>query len=166
MGAFIVDLDRISDERGFFARSFCVDEMSGAGLISDVVQCNLSFSKEKGTIRGMHYQQDPAPETKLVRCTSGAIVDIIVDLRSDSPTFMQHVAVELTAENRQALFVPRYFAHGFQTLQDNTEVMYLVSERYTPASEAGLRHDDPALGLNWPLPVSALSDKDANWPLI
>lgn len=128
------------------------------------VQCNLSFNHRAGTLRGMHYQAPPATETKLVRCVRGAIFDVIVDLRPNSPTFLQHVGVELTAENRRALYVPELFAHGYQTLTDDTEVLYMVGEFYTPGAERGLRYDDPALGIAWPLPVSAISEKDLAWP--
>lgn len=165
-GAWIVDLQRLEDERGFFARSFCRREFEELGMNSDVVQANLSFNVNKGTLRGMHYQVDPAPETKLVRCTRGSIVDVIVDMRESSPTYRQHITVELTAENHRALFVPANFAHGFQTLEDNSEVMYLVSGFYTPDCERGLRFNDPALNIQWPLPVEHMSDKDANWPLL
>ncbi|ACV79524.1 dTDP-4-dehydrorhamnose 3,5-epimerase [Nakamurella multipartita] len=165
-GVAIVELEERRDDRGFFARSFCQDEFAAHGLLPEVVQCNLSYNHRAGTLRGMHFQLEPATEAKLVRCISGAIVDIIVDLRPGSPTYRQHVAVELSAANRRSFYVPPMFAHGFQTLVDNTEVLYQVSERYTPGQERGLRYDDPALGLSWPLPVSAISDKDASWPLL
>lgn len=165
-GAWIVDLERLEDERGFFARSFCRKELDQLGMNSDVVQANISFNTNKGTLRGMHFQVAPALETKLVRCIRGSIIDIVVDMRECSPTYRQHIAVELTAENRRALFVPAHFAHGFQTLEDNTEVMYLVSGFYTPDCERGLRFNDPVLNIQWPLPVDHLSDKDAQWPLL
>ena len=165
-GVVTVDLNRLGDERGFFARSFCEDEFREAGLVVDVQQCNLSFSADKGTLRGLHYQTDPVPETKLVRCTRGAILDVIVDLREGSATYLQHVAVELTADNRRALYVPQYFAHAFLTLSDATEVNYMVSAKYTPECEAGLRFDDPALAINWPIPVTTVSAKDTAWPLL
>ncbi|MGQ7843574.1 dTDP-4-dehydrorhamnose 3,5-epimerase [Granulosicoccus sp. 3-233] len=165
-GAMIVDLQRLEDERGFFARSFCRQEFEQLGMNSDVVQANVSFNVNKGTLRGMHYQVAPALETKLVRCTRGAIVDVIVDMRESSPTYRQHIAVELSAENRRALFVPANFAHGFQTLEDDSEVMYLVSGYYTPECERGLRYNDPALNIQWPVPVQHMSDKDAQWPLL
>ncbi len=165
-GAMIVDLQRLEDERGFFARSFCRREFEQLGMNSDVVQANVSFNVNKGTLRGMHYQVAPAPETKLVRCTRGSIVDVIVDMRESSPTYRQHIAVELTAENHRALFVPANFAHGFQTLEDNSEVMYLVSGFYTPECERGLRFNDPALNIQWPVPVEHMSDKDTQWPLL
>jgi len=165
-GAVIIDLELKTDERGFFARTFSRREFADAGLDPMVEQCNLSFNHAAGTLRGMHYQLPPATEAKLVRCTRGAILDVIVDLRPESSTYREHVAVELTAENRRALYVPAMFAHGYQTLVDATEVSYQVSQRYTPGVERGLRHDDPALGLSWPMPVTAVSTKDLNWPLL
>ena len=165
-GVAIVDLELRKDDRGFFARTFCQDEFAEQGLLPDVAQCNISYNYRAGTLRGMHYQVAPATEAKLVRCLRGAIVDQIVDLRTESPTYLQHVSVELTADNRRALYVPPMFAHGFQTLLDDTEVAYQVSERYTPGSERGYRHDDPALGLQWPLEVTNISDKDGSWPLL
>jgi dTDP-4-dehydrorhamnose 3,5-epimerase len=165
-GVAILELERREDDRGFFARTFDRDEFVAAGLDPAVEQCNLSYNHKAGTLRGMHLQVAPHPETKLVRCVRGAIVDIIVDLRPDSPTRLQHVAVELTAENRRAFFVPAYFAHGFQTLVDDTEVVYQVSGSYTPAAERGLRHDDPDLGLSWPVPVTTISEKDSSWSLL
>ena len=165
-GAVVVDLERKADDRGFFARTFCRGEFAAAGLEPLVEQCNLSYNHRAGTLRGMHFQVAPATEAKLVRCTAGAIVDVIVDVREGSPTYLQSFSVELTAENRRALYVPPMFAHGYQTLVDGAEVTYQVSEAYTPGTERGLRHDDPRLGLTWPLPVTVLSDKDAAWPLL
>jgi dTDP-4-dehydrorhamnose 3,5-epimerase len=165
-GVAIIDLDLRSDDRGFFARTFCVSEFAAAGLTTEVAQSNLSYNHEAGTVRGMHYQVAPHPEAKLVRCTAGAVVDIIIDMRPDSPTRLQHVKVELSAANRRALYVPPYFAHGYQTLVDGTEVTYQVGGAYAPAAERGLRWNDPHLGLDWPLPVSAISAKDASWPLL
>ncbi len=165
-GPAIIDLEQRSDDRGFFARTFCTDEFGAAGLQTVVEQCNLSGNYKAGTLRGMHFQIAPHPEAKLVRCIRGAIVDIIVDMRPDSPTRLQHVAVELTADNRRAFYVPPFFAHGYQTLVDDSEVLYQVSGSYEPSAERGLRHDDPALGITWPLPVSVISAKDASWPLI
>ena len=165
-GPALVDLEFREDDRGWFARMFCREEFEAAGLEPLVEQGNNSYNFKAGTLRGMHYQTGDAPETKLVRCIRGAIVDIIVDMRPESPTYLQHVKAELTADNRKALYVPPMFAHGFQTLTDDTEVMYLVSGKYTPSAERGLRHDDPALGLEWPLPVSVISPKDASWPLL
>lgn len=165
-GVAIIDLEERSDDRGFFARSFCREEFKAAGLNPHIEQANVSFNFAAGTLRGMHFQISPSPETKLIRCTRGAIVDTIVDMRWGSPTRLQHVSVELTADNRRALYVPAYFAHGYQTLVDNTEVSYMVSGKYAPAEERGLRQDDPALGLEWPLPVEDISAKDAAWPLL
>jgi dTDP-4-dehydrorhamnose 3,5-epimerase len=165
-GPAIVDLEIRADQRGFFARTFCRQEFEAAGLEPLVEQCNLSFNHEAGTLRGMHWQAPPHAEPKLVRCTRGAILDVIVDMRENSATRLQHVAVELTAENRRALYVPAYFAHGYQTLTDDAEVVYQVGGAYTPGAERGLRYDDPALGIDWPLPVTAISDKDASWPLL
>lgn len=162
----ILELDRFEDDRGFFARTYDRAEFEAAGIDPAVEQCNMSYNHRAGTLRGMHLQVAPHPETKLVRCVRGGIVDIIVDLRPDSPTRLQHVAVELTAENRKALFVPAFFAHGFQTLVDDTEVVYQVGGAYAPAAERGLRHDDPALNLSWPLPVSVISEKDRSWALL
>ena len=165
-GAWIIELDRLEDERGFFARSFCQREFDKLGMNNTVVQSNVSYNASKGTLRGMHYQVAPAEETKLVRCTRGSIVDNIVDMRKDSPTYRQHVCVELNADNHRSLFVPANFAHGFQTLEDDTEVMYMVSGFYTPKCERGLRFNDPALNIQWPQPVEHVSDKDAQWPLL
>jgi dTDP-4-dehydrorhamnose 3,5-epimerase len=165
-GAFIIDLELKEDNRGFFARAFCQQEFEEHGLKPVIAQANLAFNKRKGSVRGMHFQFPPAAETKLVRCTRGAILDIIVDLRPESPTYLDHVAVELTADNHRALYVPERFAHGYQVLEDVTETSYQVGEFYTPESEGGLRYDDPALGLTWPLPVTEMSDKDRAWALL
>ena len=165
-GPAIIDLELKQDERGFFARSFDRESFAAAGLEPVVEQCNVSFNHRAGTLRGMHFQVAPATEAKLVRCTAGAVLDIIVDVREGSPTYLQHVAVELSAENRRSLYVPPMFAHGYQTLVDGAELTYQVSEAYTPGTERGLRHDDPALGLSWPLAVSTISGKDASWPLL
>jgi dTDP-4-dehydrorhamnose 3,5-epimerase len=165
-GAFVIELERREDDRGFFARTFCQHEFEDHGLEPVIAQANLAFNKRKGTLRGMHFQYPPAAETKLVRCTRGAILDIIVDLRPESPTYLDHVSVELSADNAVALYVPRRFAHGYQVLEDATETSYQVGEFYTPETEGGLRYDDPALGLSWPLPVTEISDKDKVWPLL
>lgn len=165
-GAYIVDLEPRSDHRGFFARTFCANEFAELNLKPAVAQCNVSYNHSRGTLRGMHYQLPPATETKFIRCTQGAIYDVIVDLRPESETYLQHIGVELTAENRRALYVPEMFGHGYQTLTDNTEVIYQVSEFYTPNRERGLRYDDPALGIEWPLPISEISVKDTNWSLL
>jgi dTDP-4-dehydrorhamnose 3,5-epimerase len=163
-GAWIIDVERREDPRGWFARTFCRREFEAHGLEPVIAQANISWSARKGTLRGMHYQVPPAAETKLVRCTRGALWDVIVDLRPDSPTFLRHFGVELTAENGRQLYVPELFAHGFLTLADDTEVAYQVGEFYTPGAERGIRHDDPALGIEWPAPVAVISEKDAAWP--
>jgi len=165
-GAYVIDLERHEDNRGFFARTFCQHEFEDHGLKPVIAQANLAFNRSRGTLRGMHFQYPPASETKLVRCTRGAILDVIVDLRPESPTYLEHVAVELTADNHLGLYVPERFAHGYQVLADATETSYQVGEFYTPEAEGGLRHDDPMLGLAWPLPVAEMSEKDAGWPML
>jgi len=165
-GAFILDLQQREDDRGFFARSFCQKEFEDPGLKPLVAQCNCSYNHRRGTLRGMHFQLPPAAETKLVRCTRGAIYDVIVDLRPESPTYLQHVGVELSEENRRQLYVPEMFAHGYLTLTEGAEVTYQVGEFYTPGAERGLRYDDPALSIEWPVPVEVISEKDSNWPLM
>ncbi len=162
-GAFVIDIERREDSRGFFARAFCQHEFEANGLQPIIAQANLAFNRKKGTMRGMHFQFPPAPETKLVRCTRGAILDIIVDLRPESPTYLQNIAVELSEDNYRAIYVPARFAHGYQALRDDTETSYQVGEFYTPGCEGGLLHDDPRLRLEWPLPVSVISDKDTMW---
>ena len=162
-GAFVLDLERREDERGFFARAFCQNEFSAHGLKPVIAQANIAFNRRKGTLRGMHFQFPPHAETKLVRATRGAIFDVIVDLRPESPTYLQHVAVELTADNHRALYVPERFAHGYQALEDATETSYQVGEFYAPGTESGLSPFDPRLGLVWPHPVSEISAKDAAW---
>ncbi len=165
-GAFVIDLERREDNRGFFARAFCQNEFSDHGLKPVIAQANIGFNRRRGCLRGMHFQYPPAAETKVVRCTRGAVLDIIVDLRPESPTFLEHISVELTADNHRAIYIPERFAHGYQALEDDTETSYQVGEFYTPGAEGGLRYDDPALGLTWPLPVSEISEKDAAWPLL
>jgi dTDP-4-dehydrorhamnose 3,5-epimerase len=165
-GAFLIDLERREDSRGFFARAFCQKEFAAHGLKSTIAQANVAFNIKKGTLRGMHFQFPPAPETKLVRCTRGAILDIIVDLRPESATYLQHISVELNEENQRSLYVPERFAHGYQVLRDNTETSYQVGEFYTPSAESGLLHNDPKLNLEWPLPVSVISDKDQKFALL
>jgi dTDP-4-dehydrorhamnose 3,5-epimerase len=159
-GAFIIDLDRKTDERGFFARAFCQNEFRDHGLKPVIAQANIASNTRKGTLRGMHFQYPPAAESKLVRCTRGAILDIIVDLRPESPTYLEHICVELNEDNMTALYVPERFAHGYQALRDSTDTSYQVGEFYTPNAESGLRHDDLRLALRWPLPVSVISPKD------
>ena len=163
-GAYLIDIEKRADQRGFFARGWCQKEFEAHDLIPRVVQTNISLSKRKGTLRGMHYQVAPYAEAKLVRCTRGALYDVIIDLRPDSPTYMQWLGVELSAENYKMLYVPEGFAHGFQTLVDNTEVTYQVSQFYTPEAEGGVRYNDPAFGIEWPLEVQVISDKDQSWP--
>ena len=163
-GAFVIDLEPHQDERGFFARSFCAAEFAKHGLDARVVQCNVSSNAKAGTLRGMHFQQPPVSEAKLVRCVRGAIHDVVVDLRPQSATYRQHFAVELSSENRSAIFVPEQFAHGFQTLTDQTEVEYQMSEFHTPGAAGGFCCDDPAFAIRWPLPISVISPKDLAWP--
>jgi dTDP-4-dehydrorhamnose 3,5-epimerase len=162
-GAFIIDIEPRRDSRGFFARMFCQNELREFGLNPVIAQANIAFSEKRGTLRGMHFQFPPAAESKLVRATRGAILDIIVDLRPESPTYLDHISVELTADNYRAIYVPERFAHGYQVLTDNTETSYYVGEFYTPSAEGGLRYDDPGLKLVWPLPVSQISPKDTAW---
>jgi dTDP-4-dehydrorhamnose 3,5-epimerase len=165
-GAYVIDLEHKEDNRGFFARTFCAQEFEQHGLKPTVAQCNLSYNYKKGTMRGMHYQIPPAAETKLIRCTKGAIYDVIIDMRPESPTFLSHFGVELTQENRRALYIPEMFAHGYQALTDDAEVTYQVGEFYTPGYERGLRYDDPFFNIEWPLEVTVISEKDLNWPLM
>ena len=163
-GAFVVEIEKLADDRGFFARSWCRKEFEAQGLTSRVVQSNVSFNRKKGTLRGLHYQIAPRQECKLIRCTRGAIYDVIIDLRAESPTYKQWVGVDLTADNYRMLFVPEDFAHGFITLTDNTEITYQVSQFYTPGAEKGIRFNDPAFNIQWPLDVLVISDKDRGWP--
>lgn len=165
-GAYVVELDRRVDDRGFFARAFSADDFVRQGLVAEVSQCNLSYNARRGTLRGFHYQAPPASEAKLIRCTRGAVHNVIVDLRPDSPTYLRHAAMELTSANRLALYVPPLFATAMQTLEDDTELYYQVSHPYTPSAERGLAHDDPVLGVRWPLEVTEISPKDAAWPPI
>jgi dTDP-4-dehydrorhamnose 3,5-epimerase len=163
-GALIIDIDPIRDERGFFARSWCQREFAAQGLHLGWVQCNISFNRKRGTLRGMHYQVAPYAEAKLIRCTRGAIYDVIIDLRPDSPTFKRWVAVELTADNRRMLYVPEGFGHGFQTLGDDTEVFYQMSQFYAPDYGRGVRWDDPAFAISWPAERRIISDRDRSFP--
>lgn len=165
-GVCIVEPEPHEDARGFFGRTFCAKEFGEKGLVPNFVQCSISMTRGRGTIRGLHFQIAPATEAKLVRCTVGALYDVIVDLRPNSETYLQYVGVELTASNRRALYVPAMFAHGFQTLEDATEVFYQISEFFAPDLARGLRFDDPKLGIKWPLPVAMVSEKDRNWPLL
>jgi dTDP-4-dehydrorhamnose 3,5-epimerase len=165
-GAFIIDVEPREDNRGFFTRAFCQREFEDHGLNPVIAQANVGFNKVRGTMRGMHFQFPPAAETKYVRCTRGAVLDIIVDLRPESPTYLEHVEVELSADNHRGIYVPERFAHGYQALEDKSETSYQVGEFYTPGCEGGLRYDDPAFGLSWPLPVTEISEKDRSWPLL
>lgn len=164
MGAFVIDPEPASDERGVFARVWCEKEFETHGLSTRWVQSSISFNRRKGTLRGMHYQAHPNEEVKLVRCTAGAIYDVIVDLRATSPTYGQHVGVMLTADNHRSLYIPKQFAHGFLTLQDNSEVSYHMSEFYEPSSARGIRWDDPQLHIKWPEPIAIMSERDQLWP--
>lgn len=163
-GAFVIEPDRIEDERGYFARSYCQSEFSKQGINLDIKQCNISFNKDKGTLRGMHYQEKPHEEAKLVRCSRGAIYDVIIDLRADSSTFKQWFSIELNQESNKMLYIPEGFAHGFQTLQDNSEVFYEMFESYYPELARGVRWDDPVFGITWPDDQRVISDKDASYP--
>jgi dTDP-4-dehydrorhamnose 3,5-epimerase len=169
-GAYIIELEPIEDERGFFARSFCQKEFEKHGLNPCIVQCNISYNKSKGVLRGMHYQVAPYEEAKLVSCIRGTLYDVIIDLRPDSPTYCQWFAVELAAHRSpliapyKMLYVPKGFAHGFQTLEDNTEVFYQMSEFYHPEYGRGIRWDDPTFEISWPLPVRLISIKDLSYP--
>ena len=166
-GAYTVDIDRREDNRGHFARVFCAEEFSAHGLKPTVAQASVSFNAKQGTLRGLHFQYPPAAETKYVRCTRGAILDLIVDLRPESPTYLEHLAIVLSAENGRGLYIPKRFAHGFITLEDDTELTYLISESHVANAEGGLRYDDPMLGLDWPLPVRVISPRDTAWkPII
>jgi dTDP-4-dehydrorhamnose 3,5-epimerase len=164
-GAYVVEPEPLSDERGFFARVFDSEEFAARGLDGTLIQWSLSYNAQAGTLRGMHFQAEPHAETKLVRCTSGSLYDVIVDLRPDSTAFKSWTAVELSAENRFALYIPKGLAHGFQTLEDGTEVQYGISEPYEPSAAGGVRWDDPAFGIDWPdTERRTMSDKDRSWP--
>jgi dTDP-4-dehydrorhamnose 3,5-epimerase len=163
-GAFVIDLEPLVDERGSFARSFCRREFAAHGLNPDIAQCNVSTNRCRGTMRGMHWQASPHEEAKLVRCAKGAIHDVIIDLRPASPTMGQHTAALLTADNRRMLYVPEGFAHGFLTLEDDTEVHYQMSEYYAPEAARGLRYDDPTFGISWPADIVVISARDRSYP--
>jgi dTDP-4-dehydrorhamnose 3,5-epimerase len=164
VGAFIIDIAAIQDERGFFARTWAPEEFESRGLDATLVQCNLAWNQRKGTLRGMHFQRPPFEEVKIVRCTRGALLDVIVDLRRESPTFRQWTSVALDADSRRMLYVPKGFAHGYETLTDDVEVYYHVSAPYTPECAAGVPWDDPAFGIEWPSPPTLISEKDRSWP--
>jgi dTDP-4-dehydrorhamnose 3,5-epimerase len=165
-GAFVIEADRYEDERGFFARLWDAAEFQEKGIETTFSQVSLSFNAQKGTLRGLHFQQEPHPEAKLVRCIRGAIHDVIVDIRPDSDTYLQWEAVELSAENLKSLYIPVGMAHGFQTLCENAEVLYMISTAYHAHLQRGLRYDDPALGIAWPLPVSCISQRDRQWDFL
>ena len=163
-GAFLIELEQHVDDRGFFARTWCSREFASAGLPAEIVQTNLSQTAERGAIRGLHYQRPPSREGKVVRCLQGGIFDVIVDIRPDSPAFLRHVGVELTPSNRLALYIPPGFAHGFQTLEPETEVWYQMTDYYQPGLGGGMRWDDPALGIDWPLAPTMMNERDATYP--
>lgn len=165
-GSYIVSLTPFSDDRGWFARTYCKKEFAAIGHDKEWVQMNHSFTKEKGTVRGMHFQHPPLAEIKMIRCIAGAVLDVIVDIRKGSPTFLQHVSFELSAANKQMVYIPEGFAHGFQTLEENTELIYHHSEYYQPGVEGGLRYGDPKLNIQWPLPVINVSQRDNDHPLL
>lgn len=163
-GAHIVELERHEDDRGFFARTWCQDEFADHGLEPALAQCSISRNAVAGTLRGMHFQAAPHEEAKLVRCTAGAIFDVIVDLRPESTTYAEWIGVELDARSGRALYIPKGFAHGFQTLADESDVFYMISAPYVPEAGAGLRWNDPAFAIEWPIPLSVMSERDRSWP--
>ncbi len=165
-GAYAVEMQRLTDERGFFARSYCVEEFAAHGLLPDVRQCSVSYNALTGTLRGMHYQSAPHEEHKLVRCTAGAVFDVIVDIRASSPTYARWYGTELTARNHRSLFIPPGFAHGFVSLTDHTEVYYMISVPHAAQFARGLRWNDPALAIEWPLTPVVVSARDAAYPLL
>lgn len=164
-GAYLIDINKIKDNRGFFGRSWCREEMEAHGLNGNVVQSNTSFNKLKGTLRGMHFQKSPYEETKLVRCTKGSVYDVIIDLRKDSSTFKNWFGIILSENDHRMIYVPENFAHGYLSLENNSEVTYLVTQFYTPNSEGGLRWNDPEIGIDWPQQINVISDRDRNQPL-
>jgi len=163
-GVWIIDLDRHIDKRGFFARTFDRREFADRGLETEWAQCSVASNITRGTVRGLHYQREPYAERKLVRCTGGAIHDVLLDLRTESPTFGRHCAVVLSAANHRSVYIPAGIAHGYQTLDDNTEVVYQIAPEYIPAAAAGVRFDDPSLAIEWPLPVTIISERDLSFP--
>jgi dTDP-4-dehydrorhamnose 3,5-epimerase len=166
IGAYVIEAEPHVDARGGFARVFCRREFEAHGLVGGVAQVNLAVNPVEGTLRGLHYQLEPRSEAKLVRCVRGALFDVVVDARPDSPTYLDHIAVELGGDHRKAVYVPPGFAHGYQTLAPDTEVLYQASDYYSPTHERGLRFDDPAIGVRWPLSIARISDKDASWQLV
>ncbi len=165
-GLTVIEPDRKPDDRGYFARTFCAETFREAGLESDFVQAGTAFNPRRGTVRGMHFQREPHGEVKLIRVTRGAIRDVVIDLRQDQPSYLKTFSIDLSAANGVSLYVPRAFAHGYQTLQDDTEVLYAFSTPYAPGMASGIRWDDPALDVTWPLPVSVIAKQDLNWPLL
>lgn len=160
----LIHLELARDSRGFFARTFCVDEFTAQGLETNFVQHSISFSTRKGTLRGMHYQREPHSEVKVVRCLKGAVWDVVIDIRLDSPSYRRWEGFELSSANGHQLYIPKGFAHGFQTLSDDVEVSYLISQSYAPEAARGIRYDDPAFSIRWPLSVTEISEKDLSWP--
>ena len=165
-GAYIIELEPFTDDRGWFARTFCKEEFLAIGHDQEFVQFNHSATRKKGSVRGMHYQLPPFTEIKLIRCIRGRVYDVIIDIRRHSPTFLQFFPVELSEENLRSVYIPQGFAHGFQTLEDNTHLIYHHTAFYTPGFEGGIRYNDPALGITWPLPVSVITEKDMNHSLL
>jgi dTDP-4-dehydrorhamnose 3,5-epimerase len=165
-GAYLVDMERLTDERGFFARSYCADEFAAKRSAPELRQCSVSYNAREGTLRGLHYQDTPHEEHKLVRCTAGAVFDVIVDIRPGSPTYRRWFGVELTMDNRRSLFIPPGFAHGFVSLADHTEVYYMISVAHAPKFSRGVRWNDPAFAIEWPLIPAVISERDAAYPLL
>lgn len=165
-GAWIIKLAPFKDERGYYSRAWCKKEFEEHGIDSEFVQMNTVYSKKAGTLRGMHWQTDPAPESKFVRCIRGTLYDVMVDMREDSPTYRKSYGLELSAANQTMVYVPGNFAHGFLTLEDETEASYMVGEYYTPEAERGMRYDDPVIDVQWPREVAVISEKDRSWPLL
>ena len=163
-GVYLIDIEPVEDSRGFFARGWCRKEFEEHGLDAAISQVNMSFNPDAGTLRGLHYQQEPNAEAKTVRCVRGAVFDVAVDMRESSPNYLQWIGHELSAENHESLYIPKGFAHGYLTLVPDTELLYSVTEFYAPDAEGGIRYDDPALAIEWPAPVLVISDKDASWP--
>ena len=163
-GAYVVEFDRLEDDRGFFARSFCEDEFAAKGLVNRFAQASVSFNARRGTVRGMHFAVAPFEETKLVRCTAGAIHDVIIDLRPNSPTYLKTLSVELSARNRRALYIPPCFAHGFQALMDESELLYMIDRPFAPGAARGIRWNDPAIRVEWPEPITVIAQKDLQFP--
>ncbi len=163
-GAYILELERREDDRGFFARSYCEKEFQALGLVARVAQCNIAHNAKRGTVRGMHWRAEPSPEAKVVRAISGAIWDVIVDLNRDSPSYLKSFGIELSAENRRSLYVPPMFAHGFQTLRDHSDVLYMMSEFYDPSYDRGMRWDDPSISVTWPIDEWIINERDRSYP--